>query len=133
MWAMNAWRTSLAVYLDRRMAVLFFLGFSSGLPLLLVYSTLTFWLLEEGLDIESVGLFAATALPYSLKFLWAPIVDRFPVPGLGRLLGLRRGWLVVLQLSLMGAIALLAMSQPQWRTESSGVRIEGDAGTAQAL
>ncbi len=109
---MNDWRTSIEVYLDRRMAVLFFLGFSSGLPLLLVYSTLTFWLLEEGLDIESVGLFAATALPYSLKFLWAPIVDRFPVPGLGHLLGLRRGWLFVLQLALMGAIALLASSDP---------------------
>lgn len=94
------------------MAVLFFLGFSSGLPLLLVYSTLTFWLLEEGLDIESVGLFAATALPYSFKFLWAPVIDRFSIPGLGRLLGLRRGWLLILQLSLMGAIALLASSRP---------------------
>ncbi len=109
---MTSWIRSLGVYADRRMVVLAFLGFASGLPLLLVYSTLTFWLLEEGLDIESVGLFAATALPYSLKFLWAPIVDRLPVPGLGAIFGLRRGWLLLLQIGLIGAIGLLAMSQP---------------------
>ncbi len=109
---MKSWIKSLEVYADRRMVVLFFLGFSSGLPLLLVYSTLTFWLLEEGLDIESVGLFAATALPYSLKFLWAPLVDRLPVPVLGMLLGLRRGWLFLLQISLLAAIALLSISDP---------------------
>ena len=109
---MKSWIQSLGVYADRRMAVLFFLGFSSGLPLLLVYSTLTFWLLEEGLDIESVGLFAATALPYSFKFLWAPFLDRLKVPVLGRLLGRRRGWMLLTQLGLMAAIALLATSQP---------------------
>ncbi len=109
---MTSWLQSLKVYADRRMVVLFFLGFSSGLPLLLVYSTLTFWLIEEGLDIESVGLFAATALPYSFKFLWAPLIDRLRVPILGRWLGLRRGWLFVLQSGLLIAIALLAMSNP---------------------
>ena len=109
---MTSWIKSLGVYADRRMAVLAFLGFSSGLPLLLVYSTLTFWLIEEGLDIESVGLFAATALPYSLKFLWAPVLDRLSVPVLGAIFGLRRGWLLLTQIGLMGAIALLAMSEP---------------------
>ena len=109
---MKAWLNSLAVYADRRMAALFFLGFSSGLPLLLTYATLTFWLLAEGLDIKSVGLFAATALPYSLKFLWAPLIDRVPLPLLGRWLGLRRGWLLLTQLGLMASIALLATTSP---------------------
>lgn len=109
---MKKWLKSLDVYRDPRMGALFLLGFSSGLPRLLVYSTLTFWLLEEGLDIESVGLFAATALPYNLKFLWAPFIDRVSVPGLGRLLGLRRGWMLLLQVALAGAIAALAMTDP---------------------
>jgi PAT family beta-lactamase induction signal transducer AmpG len=109
---MKAWLTSLRVYLDPRMLALFLLGFSSGLPRLLVYSTLTFWLLEEGLDIKSVGLFAATALPYNFKFLWAPLLDRLKVPILGRALGLRRGWMFVLQVALMASIAALAVCDP---------------------
>ncbi|WP_222615309.1 AmpG family muropeptide MFS transporter [Persicimonas caeni] len=109
---MRSWLTSMRVYLDPRMLALFLLGFSSGLPRLLVYSTLTFWLLEEGLDIKSVGLFAATALPYNFKFLWAPLLDRLQVPVFGKLLGLRRGWIFVLQLALMGAIGALAMCDP---------------------
>jgi PAT family beta-lactamase induction signal transducer AmpG len=103
------WLESIRVYADRRMAALLALGFASGLPRLLVYSTLTFWLLEEGLKIESVGLFAATALPYNLKFLWAPLLDRLELPMLGRWLGLRRGWLFVLQIAL--ALAILGLSQ----------------------
>jgi PAT family beta-lactamase induction signal transducer AmpG len=109
---MKGWLSSLKVYLDPRMVALFLLGFSSGLPRLLVYSTLTFWLLEEGLNIESVGLFAATALPYNFKFLWAPLLDRLKVPVLGQALGLRRGWMLVLQFALMGAIGSLALCDP---------------------
>lgn len=109
---MKSWLTSLKVYLDPRMLALALLGFSSGLPRLLVYSTLTFWLLEEGLDIKSVGLFAATALPYNFKFVWAPLLDRLEVPLIGRALGLRRGWMFVLQIALMAAIAALAVCDP---------------------
>ena len=105
---MNAWLKSLRVYADRRMLVLVALGFSSGLPRLLVYSTLSFWLVEAGLEIESVGLFAATALPYNLKFLWAPLLDRVRLPLVGTQLGLRRGWLLALQLLLAAAIVVLA-------------------------
>ncbi len=100
------------VYLDPRMLGLFLLGFSSGLPRLLVYSTLTFWLIDVGLTIESVGLFAATATPYNLKFLWAPLLDRIPVPGLARWLGMRRAWILVTQGGLIGTIAMLALSNP---------------------
>jgi len=96
------------VYLDRRMLALFFLGFSSGLPRLLVYSTLSFWLSKEGLSIKNVGLFASTALPYNVKFLWAPLVDRFRLPFLADWLGLRRAWMVLSQVGLVGAIVALS-------------------------
>jgi len=96
------------VYLDRRMLALFFLGFSSGLPRLLVYSTLSFWLSKEGLSIKTVGLFASTALPYNVKFLWAPLVDRFRLPFLADWLGLRRAWMVLSQVGLVGAIVALS-------------------------
>jgi len=96
------------VYLDRRMLALFFLGFSSGLPRLLVYSTLSFWLSKEGLSIKTVGLFASTALPYNVKFLWAPLVDRFRLPFLANWLGLRRAWMVLSQVGLVGAIVALS-------------------------
>lgn len=109
---LREWLASLEVYRDRRMVLLAGLGFSSGLPRLLVYSTLSFWLVEAGLEIESVGLFAATALPYNLKFLWAPLLDRVALPVLGERLGLRRGWLLALQLLLAVALTLLAASSP---------------------
>ncbi len=91
---------------------LFFLGFASGLPRLLVYSTLTFWLMEVGLDIKAVGLFSATATPYNLKFLWAPLLDRLRIPVLAAWLGNRRAWMLVTQLGLVAAIAGLALTNP---------------------
>ncbi|MBA2663920.1 MAG: AmpG family muropeptide MFS transporter [Bradymonadaceae bacterium] len=94
------------------MVVLFLLGFSSGLPRLLVYGTLTFWLLDEGLSIAAVGLFAATSTPYSVKFVWAPVLDRLRLGLLSAWLGQRRSWMLVTQLGLVGAIAALAMSDP---------------------
>lgn len=104
----QAWR----VYNDPRMLTLALLGFSSGLPLLLVYSTLSFWLLDEGLKIATVGLFAATATPYSLKFLWAPLLDRAPLPWLTRRFGQRRGWLLAIQTSLTLAMLGVAATDP---------------------
>lgn len=97
---------------EGRMLGLFFLGFSSGLPRLLVYSTLTFWLLDVGLDIQTIGLFAATATPYNLKFLWAPLLDRLHLPGLSATLGNRRAWILTLQLALAASIAALAATHP---------------------
>jgi PAT family beta-lactamase induction signal transducer AmpG len=91
---------------------LFFLGFASGLPRLLVYSTLTFWLMEVGLDIKAVGLFSATATPYNLKFLWAPLLDRLRIPGLAAVLGNRRAWMLVTQLGLVVTIAGMALTNP---------------------
>ncbi len=101
-----------SVYQDRRMLTLVFLGFSSGLPLLLIYSTLSLWLMDQGLDIATVGLFAATSTPYSLKFLWAPLLDRAPLPWLTRRLGQRRGWLLTLQCMLIASLLALASTNP---------------------
>jgi MFS transporter, PAT family, beta-lactamase induction signal transducer AmpG len=109
---MNRLLASARLYLDPRMVVLFFLGFSSGLPRLLIYSTLAFWLLEEGLSIAAVGLFAATSVPYNLKFLWAPLLDRVRIPGLSRWLGIRRSWILVTQLGLAASIAAMAFTHP---------------------
>lgn len=103
---------SLKVYADPRLLGIGFLGFSSGLPRLLVYSTLSFWLLEEGLSITAVGLFAATALPYNLKFAWAPLLDRLRLPVLTRTLGLRRAWLLLIQIALALALFALATGDP---------------------
>jgi PAT family beta-lactamase induction signal transducer AmpG len=103
---------TLAVYLQPRVLVVLFLGFSSGLPLALSGSTLLFWMAEVGVDLKTIGLFAMVGTPYTIKFLWAPIVDAFDVPFLGRLLGRRRSWLILTQLVLIAAIMLLGANDP---------------------
>lgn len=100
------------VYLQRRVLVVLLLGFSSGLPIVLVGSTLQAWMKQSGIDIKTIGLFAAVAIPYNFKFLWAPLVDAFELPLLSRRLGRRRGWLLFAQLWLMAAIVLLGFSDP---------------------
>src|SRR5713226_2661124 len=103
-----SWREGLAVYLQRRVLIVLLLGFSSGLPLALSGSTLRFWLRESQIDLETIGLFALVGTPYTIKFLWAPIIDALDVPVLSTLLGRRRGWLVFSQLLLIAAIVFLA-------------------------
>jgi PAT family beta-lactamase induction signal transducer AmpG len=95
-------------YLDRRVALMLALGFSCGLPILLVGGTFTARLATADIDIKAIGLFAYILLPYSLKFLWAPIVDAVDLPVLSRLLGRRRAWMVASQVAV--AVALLAMA-----------------------
>src|SRR3954464_12765691 len=104
---------TLAVYLKPRVLIVLFLGFSAGLPLALSGSTLLVWMREAGVDLGIIGLFALVGTPYTIKFLWAPIVDALDVPVLARLLGRRRGWLVFSQILLMIAIALLALCDPK--------------------
>ena len=107
-----SWREAFAVYLQKRVLIVLFLGFSSGLPLALSGSTLLVWMRESGVDLGTIGLFALVGTPYTLKFLWAPLVDALHVPVLTRLLGRRRGWLVFAQLLLIAAILLLALTDP---------------------
>ncbi|BAY31218.1 major facilitator superfamily protein [Tolypothrix tenuis PCC 7101] len=106
---MNPLRSLLEVFGSRKMAALLFLGFSSGLPLLLIGNTLKAWMTVEQVDLAAIGWFSLASLPYSLKFLWSPFLDRFTMPFLGR----RRGWLVVTQLALTVAIAIMAFQQPK--------------------
>ena len=106
------WRESLAVYLQRRVLIVMFLGFSSGLPLALSGSTLQIWMRESGVDLGTIGLFALVGTPYTLKFLWAPLVDALHVPFFTRQFGRRRGWLLFSQLLLIAATLLLALADP---------------------
>src|SRR6266700_823616 len=108
----TSWRDSLAVYRQPRVLIVLFLGFSSGLPLALSGSTLLVWMRESGVDLGTIGLFALVGTPYTLKFLWAPLVDALHVPFFTRQFGRRRGWLVFSQLLLIGAILLLALTDP---------------------
>ena len=106
------WREVAAVYLERRVLIVFAMGFASGLPLALSAGTLAIWLTEAGVTLTAIGLFAAVGTPYSVKFLWAPLIDRVPLPVLGKLLGRRRSWMVLIQLLLMAAIAFLGLTRP---------------------
>ncbi|MBB5053087.1 PAT family beta-lactamase induction signal transducer AmpG [Afipia massiliensis] len=107
-----SWREAWAVYLQPRVLIVLVLGFSSGLPLALSGSTLLVWMRESGVDLGTIGLFALVGTPYTLKFLWAPLVDALHVPLLTKWLGRRRGWLVFAQLLLIAAIMLLAVTDP---------------------
>lgn len=100
-----------------RLIAILLLGFSSGLPVGLTSSTLQAWMQNEGVDLSVIGLFSLIGMPYALKFLWAPLMDRFVPPFLGR----RRGWLLVTQVALVAAIAALGYSNPRERLFMTGV------------
>lgn len=123
---MTGWRQSFAAYLDRRVVMVALLGFSSGLPLLLTFSTLSAWLKGEGISRTAIGIFALVGTPYALKFLWSPLIDRLPLPVLTRLLGRRRGWGVLIQVLLIIAILALGSTDPVnqiWLTASLAVAV----------
>ena len=98
----------------RRLASQFPLGFAAGVPLYLSGATLSKWLADSGVSIESVGLFGLVALPYNLKFLWAPLLDRYTPPFLGR----RRGWMAILVLATAAAIAIASLFEPSTQVKS---------------
>lgn len=106
------WFAAARVYADRRMLVILLMGFSSGLPLLLTLSTLSYWLEKVGVDLTAIGLFALVGIPYSFKFVWAPMVDQVRIPGLTRLLGRRRSWALAAQSCLIGAILFMGTTDP---------------------
>src|SRR3982075_2008612 len=110
--ARSRFADTFAVYAKPRVLIVLFLGFSAGLPLALSGSTLLVWMREAGVDLGTIGLFALVGTPYTIKFLWAPIVDALDVPLLSPLLGRRRGWLVFSQLLLIAAIVFLAVCDP---------------------
>lgn len=96
-------------YFNRKMLICVMLGFTSGLPLFLLYNLLSAWLKSEQVDLKSIGLFALVGFPYTWKFIWSPLMDRFHFPLLGR----RRGWMFITQLALLAAIGSLGFFSPQ--------------------
>ncbi|MBT8099468.1 MAG: MFS transporter [Gammaproteobacteria bacterium] len=102
------WRS----FLQEKTLVLFFLGFSGGLPFPLVYATLTAWLNEAGLEKSTISTFAWVGFAYAFKFLWSPLVDRLTLPVLTRLLGRRRSWLLLAQCATAGGLVVLAGVDP---------------------
>ncbi len=117
------------IYLRPRMLALFALGFASGLPYLLVGTTLSAWLTWAHWSLESVGALTLVALPYSFKFLWAPLFDRYRLPLLGR----RRGWMLVIQCALTGAIVLLGGCDPAAAPVATGAIALGVAFVSASL
>ncbi len=103
---------TLAVYLKPRVLTVLFLGFSAGLPLALSGSTLLVWMREAGVDLGIIGLFALVGTPYTIKWLWAPVIDAIDAPVLARMFGRRRGWLLFSQVLLIVSIVLLAFCDP---------------------
>ena len=106
----NPWRRSIADYTDRRVLLILPLGFASGLPLLLTFSTLSAWFATAGVSRAAIGAFALVGTPYAFKFLWSPLIDRLPPPiPLGR----RRGWGIAIQLALIAATLALGSCNPK--------------------
>lgn len=110
---MTGWLAAAGVYRDRRVLSLLFLGFSSGLPFGILAEPLTARLADAGIDKTTIGLFALVSLPYSLKFAWAPLIDRLWPPLFGALLGRRRSWMIFSQLCVLGAVGLLGLADPR--------------------
>jgi PAT family beta-lactamase induction signal transducer AmpG len=127
---------AVSVYLKPRVLIVMFLGFSGGLPLALSGSTLLVWLRESGVDLGLIGLFALAGTPYTVKFLWAPVVDALDVPILSRLFGRRRGWLLFAQLLLIVAIVLLGLCDPArvpWYVAFGGALLVATASATQDI
>lgn len=108
----NGWKAAFEAFLDRRAVIMLFLGFSAGIPILLIFSSLSLWLGEAGIDKSAVTFFSWAALGYSFKFVWAPLIDELPVPFLTKALGRRRAWLFIAQLLIVTAICIMAFSDP---------------------
>jgi PAT family beta-lactamase induction signal transducer AmpG len=147
------------VYGQPRMLSMLALGFSSGLPFMLIYSTLSAWLRQSGIERATIGMLSWVSLVYTLKFLWAPVVDRLSLPVIGRLLGQRRSWMLLAQAGIASALLALSRSDPRvqvvhmaglalllafaaatqdvaidaWRIESAPVREQGAMAAAYQL
>lgn len=103
---------SLQAYLDRRSLIMLFLGFVAGIPILLIFSSLSLWLREAGIDRSVVTMFSWAALGYAFKFIWAPLIDAVPLPILTKILGRRRSWILVSQIMIIAAICIMASVNP---------------------
>lgn len=108
----KSWGSAAKAYLDRRAIIMLLLGFAAGIPILLIFSSLSLWLREAGIDRSVVTMFSWAALGYSFKFIWAPLVDAVPFPILAKLLGRRRSWILVSQVLIILSICMMASVNP---------------------
>ena len=109
----RSWRDSLVIYFQAPVLSMLFLGFSAGLPFLLVFSTLSAWLRSDGVEVAAIGFFAWIGILYSIKFIWAPVVDRLALPLLTHTFGQRRGWMLLAQAMIAAGLVGLASVEPQ--------------------
>ena len=116
---------SIKLFIHPRVMTMLFLGFSAGVPILLIFSTLGLWLNEAGVVKSTITFFSWAALGYSFKFVWAPLVDRLPLPVITRALGRRRAWMLVSQLAIMGAILLMSSVDPKASIDSLTIMAYG--------
>ncbi|MBK6704217.1 MAG: hypothetical protein IPG56_10990 [Caulobacteraceae bacterium] len=103
---------ALSVFLEKRSLVMLMLGFSAGLPNLLLYDTISAWMRQAKLPLDVITLFSLVTITYAIKFLWAPIVDRVKIPGLYQLFGKRRSWMLLAQIGIIFGIWLIAINMP---------------------
>ena len=113
----HSWRETFLSFIHPRVITMLFLGFSAGLPYMLIFSSLSLWLGEAGVSRDVITYFSWAALGYSFKFVWAPIIDKLPLPWLKNKLGQRRSWLLLAQLAVISAILWMALTNP---AEQSG-------------
>lgn len=118
---MAGWKESVGVYRNPKMIVMFILGLFSGLPFVLIFSTLAYWLAAQGVSKTDIALFSLVRFPYSFKFLWAPYVDRCEIPVLTKTLGKRRSWALVFQFFLMLSLLLLIRTNPAQMPVLTGI------------
>ncbi len=122
---LTSYLDSIKLFIHPRVVTMLFLGFSAGIPILLIFSTLGLWLNEAGVAKSTITYFSWAALGYSFKFVWAPLVDQLPLPVLTKMLGRRRAWMLVSQLSIIGAILLMSSVDPKASIDSLTVMAYG--------
>jgi PAT family beta-lactamase induction signal transducer AmpG len=106
----KSWRSAFSIYIQPQVRGMIFLGFSAGLPFLLVFSTLSAWLRDEGVERSVIGFFSWVGVTYSIKVFWAPVIDRLPLPFLTKFLGKRRGWMLLAQLGIVAGLVGMGYS-----------------------
>lgn len=122
----DRWVKAAEVYRDRRQLIILLMGYSSGMPFLLTSAVLSFWMTKVGVDLTTIGIFVLVGTPYAFKFVWAPLVDQLPLPGLDRWLGRRRSWMLLAQVGVLLSTLALAWSDPvqtPWFTAAAAFAI----------
>lgn len=122
----DRWVKAAEVYRDRRQLIILLMGYSSGMPFLLTSAVLSFWMTKVGVDLTTIGIFVLVGTPYAFKFVWAPLVDQLPLPGLDSWLGRRRSWMLLAQVGVLFSTLALAWSDPvqtPWFTAAAAFAI----------